>query len=128
MSLAQETGSNYSPLPFAIAAAAAGLIPESGASFATLSGEAGTVGQVLLAPGGGGLTKSQRQLAQTHLYCTVSIRADRYPAPTPGGFHRATLRWAIENSDRIVIWSAPFPDLYDDVMESGMPASSTVRC
>ena len=123
ISLTHSIDSNYTPSPFALTAAAAGLIPESGASFTTMSGGARTVGQVFLAPGGG-LSKCQRQLAQQHSYCTVSTRADRHPAPAPAKFHRATLNWAIQNADRIVIWSAPFPDLYDDVMESGIAAAN----
>ena len=111
----------YQPSDYALAAAAAGLIPESGASFATLSGEARTIGQVFLAPGGG-LSKCQRQLAQHHSCCTVAIRADRTPAPAPAAFHRATLRWAIQNADRVMIWSAAFPNLADDVAEYGIAA------
>lgn len=91
-------------------------IPQSGAEFYTLAGEAKTVAQVFLAPGGG-LSLYHRQLAESHPFVSCSLRGDAEagrPAPSPEDFHQATLRWAVRGADHIAIWSATYPQCADD--------------
>ena len=99
----------------------AALLPESGAFFATIAGEAKTIAQVLLAPGDG-LSSYHRDLALEHSLVSFSVRGDWERAPAPADFHRATLRWAINNATDIAVWSAPFPQFKDDVVLWGETA------
>jgi hypothetical protein len=96
-------------------------IPQSGCSFATIAGEANTVAQVILAPGDG-LGKYHRRLAEAHPVVMCAVRGDLEPPAAPDAFHRTTLRWALYSADYIAIWSAPFPEFYDDVGRAGMQA------
>ena len=100
-------------------------IPQSGAEFYTLAGEAKTVAQIFLAPGGG-LSRYHRQLAEAHPFVSCNLRGDsdvRWPAPSPEDFHQATLRWAIRGADYIAIWSATYPQCADDVGRWGVGAA-----
>jgi hypothetical protein len=103
-----------------------GLLPDEGCLFVTWADRDLTqpiLGAVIVAPGAG-LPKHKRQLAEAHPTVRCTIRADRTPAPEPPAFHRATVKWAIQNADRIAIWSAPFPDLAEEFLQSGIAATS----
>jgi len=51
------------------------------------------------------------------------------PAPSPGQFDEATLRWAIRSADEIAIWSAPFPELADEYAQWSVEAADRgARC
>lgn len=72
---------------------------------------------VLLAPGGG-LSRAQRRMAEAlpRVECTLRGYPDgAESAPLPEHFHETTLRWTILSADKIAIWSAPHPQLIDDV-------------
>jgi hypothetical protein len=99
------------------------LVPESGASFSTISGEARTIAQVFLAPGDG-LSRRHRNLALAHPLVSFHVRGDWQRAPSPAAFHPITLRWGLYNSDNIAVWSAPFPQFADDVGEWGIAAAN----
>jgi hypothetical protein len=98
------------------------LIPESGASFTTIAGEATAVAQVFLAPGDG-LSRRHRRLAQAHPLVSCNIRADWSRPPSPDAFHQDTLRWAAENATDVALWSAPYPEFADEVAEWGILAA-----
>jgi len=103
------------------------LVPQSGAFFGTMSGEAKTVATILLAPGGG-LSSYQRGRALAHPFVSCSVRGDSEtwrPAPSPDDFNRTTLLWAIDNASGIAIWSAPFPQFADDVARWGIDAANS---
>lgn len=101
-------------------------IPQSGAEFYTLAGEAKTVAQIFLAPGAG-LSRYHRELAEAHPFVSCSLRGDpegARPAPSPEEFHQATLRWAIRGADRIAVWSATYPQCADDFGRWGVGAAN----
>jgi hypothetical protein len=100
------------------------LIPESGASFSTIAGEAKTIAKVFLAPGDG-LSRRHRNLALLHPRVIFTVRGDWQRAPSPKDFHQVTLRWGIDNADSIAIWSAPFPAFSDAFTEWRLTAVDT---
>ena len=110
--------------PNALHATWALLIPQSGAFFATIAGEAKTLAQVFLAPGGG-LSSKQRKFASSHPSVSFNVRGDWERAPLPENFDRATLRWGIKNSNALAIWSAKYPNFADDVFEWGIQESNS---
>jgi hypothetical protein len=92
-------------------------LPQSGAQFLTIVGEAKTLAEVLLAPGDG-LSRYHRQMAEAHPLVQCSVRGDPDGiglAPFPEHFDQTTLRWTIDNADHIAIWSAPYPQRCDDL-------------
>jgi hypothetical protein len=99
------------------------LVPQSGAFFGTMIGEAKTIATILLSPGGG-LSREDRKFALAYPLVSGSVRGDLQHAPSPGDFHQATLRWMIDNASDIAVWSAPFPQFADDVAEWGIAAAS----
>lgn len=100
-------------------------IPQFGAEFYTLAGEAKTLAIVLLAPGDG-LSRNHHRLAEAHPLVMCSILGDPEggAAPLPEQFHQVTLRWALCNADKIAIWSAPFPQRGDDVARWGIDVAN----
>jgi hypothetical protein len=97
-------------------------IPQFGAEFYTLVGEAKTVAQIFLASGGG-LNRHHRRLAAAHPFVLCNVRGDSetgLPARLPAAFNQTTLRWAVYSADRIAIWCAPFPQRADDVGRWGV--------
>jgi hypothetical protein len=100
----------------------AALLPESGAFFGTLAGEAKTIAQIFLALGDG-LSGHNRRLALAHPCVSFNVRGDWTRAPSPADFDRATLRWGIGNATDIAVWSAPFPQFADDVARWGIDAA-----
>jgi hypothetical protein len=96
-------------------------IPQTGPAFYTLVGEAKTGAAIALGPGDG-LSKKWRRFAESHEHVSCTIRADLGRLTSPDEFHRPTLLWALRSADQILLWSAPFPDLLDelgrDIVES----------
>jgi hypothetical protein len=101
-------------------------IPQSGAEFYTVVGEANTVAMVLLAPGGG-LSSYHRRLAQAHPIISGTVRAEAEigrPAPSPGVFHKSTLGWMLKNASHVAIWSGVFPQFAEDITRWGIEATN----
>jgi hypothetical protein len=106
---------SYNPTTLSLVAAAADLIPQSGATFIGHHDEV-TLAHILLAPGDG-LDRYNRRLAEHYPNLLASVRGDpgdSRPAPSPDAFHKTTLRWLLCGAEHIALWSAPL----SDVMES----------
>jgi hypothetical protein len=96
--------------------------PQSGAQFRTIVGDSKALAVVFLAPGEG-LSRAHRRMAEAHPLVQCSVRGDpdgNGLAALPEHFHEPTLRWMIRGSDQIAIWSAPYPQRYDDVARWGV--------
>ncbi len=98
------------------------LFPTEDAKMATLLAHEGvkTVAQIWLAPGDGLPNRLRKLAVGGHDVVRVSVRGEEYygrPTPSPNEFHPPTLRWALKHSRQIAVWSAPYPELADDVGE-----------
>jgi hypothetical protein len=96
-------------------------IPQSGVRLYSLVGKAKTVASILLAPGDG-LNRRRRRFAESHEFIGCTVRADLGRPISPDAFHQTTLRWALYSADLIEVWSAPFPQLADDLCRASLAA------
>jgi hypothetical protein len=96
-------------------AAITNLSQRSGATFSSPPGSRPSFGQLSISPGGDGLSAYHRRLAEAcpcvRTFVHADPGADNLPAPSPGEFDQALLKWAIERADRIAVcWPASAED------------------